>query len=90
MTVTEVNALVDEAVAFMAASEWQSAKAKLLAASAGIATIPDRKHGDAELKFDRAAIRDLIKQVEQEARRVAGRGNGSGLQVGGIRFVGDQ
>ena len=88
MTVTEINTLVDAAVVFMAAGNWAAARAKLIAASAGIATRPDTRHGEAELKYDRRAINELIEQVNREARRVAASAGSSltstPIQYGGI------
>lgn len=90
MTVTELNALVDEAVTLMGAGSWAAAKAKLLAAHAGLAVMPDRRAGEHELKFDRRAIAELLKQVELEVKRAASAGRVGGLRSMGIRLVGDQ
>ena len=87
MTVTEINTLVDAAVVFMAAGNWAAARAKLIAASAGIATRPDTRHGEAELKYDRRSVNELIEQVNREARRVAASA-GSSLSTTPIKYGG--
>ncbi len=87
MTVTEINTLVDAAVTFMSDGNWAAARAKLIAASAGIATRPDTRHGEAELKYDRRAVNELIEQVNREARRVAGAA-GSQLTTTPIKYGG--
>jgi muramidase (phage lysozyme) len=83
MTASELNTLVDAASELIGEGNWSSALTKLTQAWAGLVGMPDTKHGEAELRWDRAGIKALM----EECRRNLGASRRSGNN-GGFRSIG--
>lgn len=85
-SVAEVQGYADAAIAAMDAGNWELAHTKLLAASAGLQTLPDVESGGSRVTFDREWLDRLIAQVERERSRASTRGGVGVMRVGKIRF----
>jgi hypothetical protein len=66
MSVADLNSRMDDVVALIDAGDYALAFPKLIAAKAMLSGMPDSAKGSASLRWDRAAIDELIKTVERQ------------------------
>jgi len=69
ITASSVNSYVEAAITAIEASDWATARRKLLAAKAALVALPDAAKSGETLEWDRGAIDELIRQVNDEERR---------------------
>lgn len=81
VTAATVTAKMDLAITAMGDADWGSALSYLLQAKAALSALPDADHGSARLKWDRAGIDALIREVKQQ------RGTGTGVQTQKYKYV---
>jgi len=84
MSVTDINTRVSAAVAAIDSGDYATALVKLLGAKALLAAMPDTKHGEVELEWDREAIDSLITSVRTAQ---IGASNSSGLRRTNVTYV---
>lgn len=72
MSVTDINTRVAAAVVAIDAADYATAYIKLLGAKALLAALPDTKHGEIELEWDREAIDSLLTNVRRSQQSSAG------------------
>jgi hypothetical protein len=63
ITAAGIESKVEEAITFIEAGEYSSARPKLLAALAMLSVVPDGRQGPNESTYDRRAIENLLEQV---------------------------
>ena len=81
MSAALINTKVDEAIAAHEAGDTATSLAKLRSAKMLLSGIPDGKHEDQELKWDRNAIDSMIGDLKRQ------QGAKAGIRCAPIRYV---
>lgn len=66
---SSVNSYVEAAITAIEASDWTTARTKLLQAKAALVALPDSAKSGETLEWDRGSIDELIRDVNVDERR---------------------
>ena len=72
MSVATINTRVASAVSSIDSGDYATALTKLLGVKAFLAALPNTKHSEVELEWDREAIDSLITNIRKERLGAAG------------------
>jgi len=72
VTAGTINARVELAITAIDAADWATAETKLLGALAALTALPDTRHGDSELRWNREALQELLKNVRSRGSVAGG------------------
>jgi hypothetical protein len=90
MTAAQINSLFDSLDAALASGDYAAAKLTAIRAKAALAAIPDTQNGATSIRYDRAALDQIIATVSplaaQQATSNSG-GGSKGIRVSKIQYI---